>query len=126
MAKLDSIYTSVAVNASPQCLDFSDSTGLVAFGASHAVVLVRSQLTTVFDTLVGHQDRVNCVKWIRDGNLKEKKRSSAGAELVSASRDKTVRLSTPDSSSPSPSSYVCSLRLCTKDTSYICLKRKKQ
>ena len=85
MAKLDSIYTSVAVNASPQCLDFSDSTGLVAFGASHAVALVRSQLTTVFDTLVGHQGRVN---WIRDGNLKEKKRSSAGAELVSASRDK--------------------------------------
>ena len=89
MAGVDCVYASVAVNASPQCMDASQTSGSVAFGASNAVVMTSSELTAVSDTLVGHQQRVNCVQWVRNDASAT---AASPEELISGSRDKSIRL----------------------------------
>jgi len=81
--KVNCIYASVAVNPLPQCLDISLETGIVAFGASHAICILDPACQRVLETLVSHTARVNCVKWLRGDKQQQ---------LISGSCDKTIRI----------------------------------
>eukprot|EP00842_Homolaphlyctis_polyrhiza_P005820 jgi/Hompol1/6239/HPOL_004898-RA len=85
MATLE--HAAVACNRVSHAVDWN-SDGLVAFAGSLFVCLYRPQSNNdagIFQTLKGHQDRVNCVSFVRQG-------SEDSRLIVSASADKSCIL----------------------------------
>ncbi|XP_064647875.1 elongator complex protein 2-like isoform X2 [Lineus longissimus] len=84
--EMDTCYISAACNRTPHSTSWGKN-GVIAFGSSAAVALydcrAQDKVGHITETLVGHKDRVNCVRWIpnEDGNV---------TELVSCSVDKTA------------------------------------
>ncbi|KAK4012582.1 hypothetical protein OUZ56_024822 [Daphnia magna] len=80
-------YTSVGCNRTPHALDWGNN-NLVCFAASRAVAVYDPKFAgnhgKILHTLYEHQDRVNCVRWIQDGEF------SPEVEILSGSADKTV------------------------------------
>ncbi|XP_055390341.1 elongator complex protein 2 [Condylostylus longicornis] len=65
--KTENIYTSVACNRTPACLDWGNN-GLVVYGACCGICLLNvefQQSAKIVRTFVKHEKPVNCVKWIR-------------------------------------------------------------
>uniref|UniRef100_L7M717 Elongator complex protein 2 n=1 Tax=Rhipicephalus pulchellus TaxID=72859 RepID=L7M717_RHIPC len=81
-------YTSCACNRNPQSLDWGCN-NVVAYGACNAVVLYDPEANggagAVTHTLVDHNAKVNCVRWIR-------RKNGAETALLSTSVDKTVTI----------------------------------
>ncbi|XP_057378508.1 elongator complex protein 2-like isoform X2 [Daphnia carinata] len=82
-----SAYTSVGCNRTPHALDWGNN-NLVCFAASRAVAVYDPKFAgnhgKILHTLYEHEDRVNCVRWIQDGEFSPEK------EILSGSADKTV------------------------------------
>ncbi|KAI9553395.1 hypothetical protein GHT06_021298 [Daphnia sinensis] len=82
-----SVYTSIGCNRTPHALDWGNN-NLVCFAASRAVAVYDPKFAgnhgKILHTLYEHQDRVNCVRWIQDGEF------SPEQEILSGSADKTV------------------------------------
>ncbi|ETN57929.1 elongator complex protein 2 [Anopheles darlingi] len=83
---LDTLYTSVACNRTPDSLDWSDD-GLIYFGAKNAIAVldVQHEAVKIVRTLTGHKARVNCVRAVRNAD-------HLGVQLVSGSDDGTCIL----------------------------------
>ncbi|XP_046455686.1 elongator complex protein 2-like isoform X1 [Daphnia pulex] len=81
------VYTSVGCNRTPHALDWGNN-DLVCFASSRAVTVYDPKFADnhgkILHTLCEHQDRVNCMRWIQDGQQSQEK------EFVSGSVDKTV------------------------------------
>ncbi|XP_072041091.1 elongator complex protein 2-like [Amphiura filiformis] len=84
-------YISVACNRVPNSLSWGGN-GHVAFGANTSVAIYDSQggdSSGINRMLNGHQDRVNCVKWIQCPTAQ----ADAGCqEIVSGSSDNTLKV----------------------------------
>lgn len=79
-------YISRGCNRVPHCLDWGKN-NLICYGACHSVALYDPKFShtgAVCQTLTGHTDRVNCVRWIKQSD------NVAEFEFVSASSDKTA------------------------------------
>lgn len=66
--KINSIYTSVACNRTPESADWGNN-GLILFAACHSVSILdpkyNGNSAKIIRTYNGHKKRVNTVKWIR-------------------------------------------------------------
>ncbi|XP_039279071.1 probable elongator complex protein 2 [Nilaparvata lugens] len=90
----ENIYTSSACNATPHCVDWSDN-GLIAYGASNNVILYKHNDDgggSVIRTLIGHKERVNTVRWVRN----PEKISVTETVVISGSSDKSIIIWTID------------------------------
>ncbi|XP_071102192.1 elongator complex protein 2-like [Haliotis cracherodii] len=90
MASINTCYISCGCNRTPFSADWGRN-NLICYASCRAVAIYRPESwstkpASVVSTLTGHQDRVNCVQWIRNPD------NSNEDELVSGSVDKTVRV----------------------------------
>ncbi|KAI9209908.1 WD40-repeat-containing domain protein [Polychytrium aggregatum] len=106
---------SVACNRVSQGMDCS-LMGTAAYAAHHMVAVFDSEDAShrgVHQTLRGHTDRVNCVRFIRSG----KGLNQRDIGLVSGSFDKTARIWRPNSSGK----WVCTATLSGHTSTIVCV-----
>lgn len=78
---IDNIYTSIACNRHPTCLDYNESKGVV-FGANHGIAYFQlGNNTNTLKTFVKHKSTVLSVKWVENCERKV---------FVSGSNDRNV------------------------------------
>ncbi|RZF41054.1 hypothetical protein LSTR_LSTR002686 [Laodelphax striatellus] len=90
----ENIYTSSACNATPHCVDWSDN-GLIAYGASNNIILYKKNDDgggTVIRTLIGHKERVNTVRFVRN----PERLTDLDTNIVSGSSDHSIIIWTID------------------------------
>eukprot|EP00887_Chlorella_sp_A99_P005490 scaffold1.g5490.t1 len=86
-------HVAAGVNRVANALHWGDA-GLVAFAAHNAVVVYDVEEARVLATLLGHTDRVNCVRWFSaaDLGLASHHRPGAPTLLASGAGDASIRL----------------------------------
>ncbi|KAK3587822.1 hypothetical protein CHS0354_019687 [Potamilus streckersoni] len=89
MAAISTCYISAGCNRTPNVADWGRNS-LLCFGTCRSVAICvpegtsRNEVCTIQATLMGHKDKVNCVRWIRHAD------HAPETELVSGSVDKTA------------------------------------
>lgn len=85
---INSIYTSVSCNRTPNSLDWGGKSNEIIYAFSNSIaILSKNEPYQIKATFNKHLNRVNCVKWIR--NLTNNELFNYN-EFISGSTDKTI------------------------------------
>ena len=89
------VYFSSGCNPNPHAVSW-DSSGTLAFATDKSIALAQPQqrdILLVTNTLHGHSDKVNCLRWVTwRGRGPMGVAAASSRELVSGSVDKSVRV----------------------------------